>query len=342
MPTVGVAVRRVKKLTRTQTRFNRLIKQIDGQRLAIADWKMFQGVYQRRLVGDYEPLAARLRGKRIALVERFDQIMDGGALGQRHRAKLRDILDGLLTELITEAADPALVALYDKYADVSYAEEQQQRAEVMRAVASQAFGIDIDGYEGGDSPEELAEWLDDRVRAARDERPPEAPVRPKSARAREREASQAAVAAGGTRALREIFRKLASALHPDRERDPAERARKTELMKELNQAYAARDLLGLLELQIRIEQIDSSTLTSLDEDQLRHYVHVLEEGAKRLQEQLDALVRPFALSVGSVPASSFTPELVERTLEADIRELKDALRGISAAGVSRRGEYLKM
>ena len=60
------------------------------------------------------------------------------------------------------------------------------------------------------------------------------------------------------RAVREIFRKLASALHPDRETDPGERARKTALMQRANVAYAANDLLGLLELQFEVDQIDAS------------------------------------------------------------------------------------
>jgi len=63
-------------------------------------------------------------------------------------------------------------------------------------------------------------------------------------------------AQGGTRAVREVFRKLASELHPDRETDPAEHARKTELMQRVNQTYKAGDLLALLELQLSIEQID--------------------------------------------------------------------------------------
>ncbi len=40
--------------------------------------------------------------------------------------------------------------------------------------------------------------------------------------------------------VREIFRKLASALHPDREADAAERERKTVLMKRVSQACQKR------------------------------------------------------------------------------------------------------
>ena len=328
-PTVG-ARGRAKKLTKIQQRFNRLVEQINAQREAIAQWQAYRDSYQRRLAADYQPLAARMRERRIALVALLDRIMDSGDLGQRYRARVRDILDGLLSGLLAEAEDPALVVLYDKYADVSFAEAQQQRVEVMRSVAAEALGINVDDYDGSDSPEDLADWIDDQVRAARAEPPPSAQPRRKSAKMAKRDAAQVDVATGGTRALREIFRKLASALHPDREPDAAERARKTELMKELNQAYAARDLLQLLELQIRVEQIDSGMLTGLNEDRLRHYVHVLEERAGRLRDELAALVQPFSLSLGGAAPRGLTPDLVERALEVDIRDLKDGIRAIEA------------
>jgi len=93
-------------------------------------------------------------------------------------------------------------------------------------------------------------------------------------------------AQGASRAMREVFRKLASELHPDREPDPDERVRKTVLMQRVNQAYAAGDLLALLELQLSIEQIDASTLAGIAQDRLAHYNHVLEAQLQSLQDEL--------------------------------------------------------
>ena len=318
------------KLTKTQKRFNRLVEQINAQRAAIADWQAYRDRYQQRLAADYQPLAARIREKRIALVDLFDRLMDSGELGQRHRAKLRDILDGLLSGLLAEAGDPVLVAIYDKYADVSFAEQQQQRVEAMRGLAGEAFGIDVDAYAGVDSPEDLAAWLDEQIQAARAEPPPASQRRRQSEKAAQREAAQTEVAQGGVRALREIYRKLASTLHPDREYDVAERARKTELMKEVNQAYAGRDLLRLLELQIRVEPIDGHTVAGLSEERLRQYIHVLEARVGRLQDDLGALMQPFALMFGGVLPRGFAPDLVDRALEADIVHLKESIRAIEA------------
>lgn len=51
------------------------------------------------------------------------------------------------------------------------------------------------------------------------------------------------------RSLREIFRTLARALHPDQARTDAERERRTEVMKDLTRAFARGDLARLLELE---------------------------------------------------------------------------------------------
>ncbi len=51
------------------------------------------------------------------------------------------------------------------------------------------------------------------------------------------------------RPLREIFRSLARALHPDQARTDAERSRRTEVMKEITRAYGRGDLARLLELE---------------------------------------------------------------------------------------------
>jgi hypothetical protein len=50
------------------------------------------------------------------------------------------------------------------------------------------------------------------------------------------------------RSLKELFRSLARAFHPDRARHEADRARRTEVMKELTRAYEDGDLARLIEL----------------------------------------------------------------------------------------------
>jgi hypothetical protein len=316
-------------LTPTQRKFNQLIERLTLQRQELARWQAFRQIYLQQLAERYQPALARLQEKQIAMARLLDRILDGKALGQRERAKVRDILSDLLSGLLAESQDPEFVRLHDKYADRSFADEQQEHVDVMRTLASEAFGLDVEAYQGGESPEELAQWLDEQVRAGYAE-PQQAPRRKKSAKTIARETLRDEAAQGATRAVREIFRKLVSELHPDRETDPAEHARKTELMQRVNQAYKAGDLLALLELQLSIEQIDPTALAGLAEERLRHYIHVLGEQSRRLRDELAEFIAPFAMAMGESPVRKLSPAIVQRALEADIREIKALVRTLAA------------
>ena len=86
--------------------------------------------------------------------------------------------------------------------------------------------------------------------------------------------------------LRNMYRKLASALHPDRARDEAERIHKTALMGQVNAAHDAKDLLTLMRLQLLTQTPESPTesayTTSIPKDKLKQAI-------QQLQAQLQAL-----------------------------------------------------
>ena len=316
-------------LTRAQRKFNLLVERLGGQRRELESWQAFNRHYQQQLTERYQPLAVRLRERRIALVELFDRAMEREALSKRDRNKLRDLLVRSVAELLEESADAPLVALYDKYADSTYADGRREEIAVLRAMAKEEFGVDTGAYGGEETPEDLAAWLKERIRGAAADVDP-TPDAAGKARGGERASLRAQAAEGGTRAVREVFRKLASELHPDRETDPAEQLRKTALMQQVNQAYKAGDLLALLELQLSVDQIDSAALLGLAEERLKHYIFVLEEQSRRLREELTEVVKPFARVVGDPMAGKVTTDAVQRVLEADIRALKELVRSVDA------------
>ena len=116
--------------------------------------------------------------------------------------------------------------------------------------------------------------------------------------------------------------------------DAQERIRKTDLMQQVNQAYEARDLLALLELQLKIEQIDPTALANLARERLAHYNWVLKEQLARLHEQLSETLAPFEMTLFGRLRGKLTPEAVSRALAEDLRELKTTLREIEADLVS--------
>jgi hypothetical protein len=333
------------RLTKAQKQFNSLISRIAEQRRELAQWQAFVPVYRQVVAGSIEPLNARLRERRIALVMLLDRAVAGDELTRREQAKAREILLGQLSRLLAEAPDAELVQIHDAYSDVSFQDAQAQDMALMRAVAVDAFDVEFGDEDEANNLEELAELIGDRLRTAQagqagqedeqwqqwqqwQQRPKE--ERRKGAKSLAREALREKAAQGATRALREVYRKLASELHPDRELDPGERSRKTALMQQANQAYAARDLVGLLELQLRIAQIDPAALTNLAQEQLAYFNQVLREQSQRLQEELSDLTMPFVTAMGGAVPRRFTPDVVQRALDTEMRELRMALKDLEA------------
>lgn len=134
--------------------------------------------------------------------------------------------------------------------------------------------------------------------------------------AQERQAQAAAQQA--SQSVRAVYRKLASALHPDREPDPAERARKTVLMQRANQAYADQQLLELLQLQLEIEHIDAAHLARASEERLQHYRHILSTQLQELQAEVQSLR---AQLLPWLPGPS-KPSALRKLLHAHLQQLR--------------------
>jgi hypothetical protein len=315
------------KLTKGQKQFNKLVARLKAQRKELAKWQAFKRAYHDRLSGEYHPLSRRLREKRVITAKLLDHALERKALKKRERDKVWETLNGLLLVLLAEEEDVELVQLHDKYADVSFAEQRVSKMEEMREAATRDFGVDVDGYEGEESPEELAEWIAEQVRAAA-KTPPEPEEQEKTAKEAARAAREEEIIEGGSRSVREVFRKLVSELHPDREIDPDERDRKTVLMQKVNQAYKTGDLFTLLEMQRSLERLESMVVDGVAEERFRHYNHVLEKQSRRLADEFSALINPFEIAVGDALTRKITPDDVRRALEADIIEIKRVLRTV--------------
>ncbi len=313
-------------LSKTQKRFNQLIEKVTSQRAQLRLWQAYQQFYQQQLRDQYQPLVARLREQRIAMARLLDAAMDGKELRPRERDKALYLINQLIASLLEGGEDPVLVDLHDKYAAVSLGELRRERMELLRAAANEALDLDVDTYAGGESPAEFETWIEEQVRASRATAAQDDAAQPKSGKSSKRATQREQAAEGGTRAVRESYRKLVSELHPDRETDPIEQQRKTELMQRVNQAYKAGDLLGLLELQLAIEQIDAAALAGLADERLRHYVHVLEQQSRQLRDELAELIEPFAMILGENAPRKLVPDAVQRLLDQDIRSLKTTVR----------------
>ncbi len=128
-----------------------------------------------------------------------------------------------------------------------------------------------------------------------------------------------------SRSLRELYRRLASALHPDREPDPDERERKTALMQRLNRAYDKQDLLQLLELERDLRPGDADRLAGAGDDLLQHYNGMLKAQLGTLDRELHRVEADFRHGYGIGANTVLSPDNALRTLGDDVATLRRAL-----------------
>src|ERR1019366_7485439 len=193
-------------------------------------------------------------------------------LGRVQRAKLRQVLMNLVTGLLQDGNDESLAALRDKYSDVSDEQRRRSEMDLTEALLNDVFGLEVDADHGATSAEELLQHAQRKMQERAD-RPCDRIARRSKASAAKAEAARAQreqAAREVSQSLREVYRKLVSALHPDREPDADARQRKTLLMQRVNQAYDGNDLLTVLGLQLEIEQIDAAHLSSVPPQRLAH------------------------------------------------------------------------
>ena len=124
------------------------------------------------------------------------------------------------------------------------------------------------------------------------------------------------------KSLREIYRKLASAVHPDRESDPKRRAEKTELMQTINRAYAKDDLFTLLEAQQRLLQIDADQSAQLSKDRLLQYNKLLADQLTAARKAIADMQLALRIDYGLDEMS----EITTGTLTQIIRRIGRGLR----------------
>ena len=300
--------------SKSQRAFNRLIGQIRQQRELLAGWQAYSTRHNQRLATEFEPLQARLREARLVWLNLLDQLVLGQAGGAKltksQRHKLQSWIPQLADLLLHDGTDAEIEAIFNRHSDISHADARQIEIASAEAVLGEVLGEDaIRGHQALSIDELLQHAAQNFASQAEAEQQARQQAdeaarlgaqagAQQSAKGRQANAARQrkdAAAQQASQSVRVIFRKLASALHPDREPDPAERARKTVLMQQANQAYARNDLLTLLTMQLDLEQIDSQHLAGLSDARLLHYNQVLREQLQALQQEVEAFAMPFVM-----------------------------------------------
>jgi len=250
-----------------------------------------------------------------------------------------DLISELAGRLAAERDDADLKSIYNKHSGSDFDAEETAAVEGMKSMFEEVLGVDLGDDFDMSSPEELLKRAQAHMheqqtehQAHRQAQEKRQANRKKTAKQIAKESQQLAEEQQTSQSIRELYRKLASALHPDREPDPQERDRKTVLMQRINQAYDNKNLLLLLELQLELEHIDQATINNITSGRLKHYNKILKEQLNELEHEIFHTEDMFKTQFGISPFTQLSPSTIMRNLASDIvgvqhtiRELKDDL-----------------
>jgi hypothetical protein len=322
-------------LSKGQKAFNSLIRQIEKRRKQLRAWETVTPTFQQRYVNELLPLERTSTTLQIRMVHFLDQAYAQKELTKAERRKMVIVIANLAGDLIDEDEDEGkeLKAIYDKYSPTNYDSQMAAEVDGMKSMLETVLGVDLGDDLDLSSPEDLLQRAQAHIQqgqaeaaAKNAERDVQRAKRKKSPRQQAAEARAQEQQAQISLSIREVYRKLASTLHPDREPDPQERDRKTRLMQRVNEAYQKNNLLQLLELQLELEHIDQHAFNSMSEERLKHYNTILKEQVRELDQEIIHVESAFRYAYGIDPFEPVSPDTVLRNLAVDLKELRLNIR----------------
>ncbi|MCX6219350.1 hypothetical protein [Spirosoma sp.] len=315
-------------LSKSQKEFNRLTQKIEETTAALKQLREASDYIYQRLQADYQPLVDQYIQLRVNLVRLFDRAYEQDDITRTEQKKLADLIRTIASDLIFQYDVDSLEFIYNKYKTDDDNEPDRQVA-TWTGEAGGEFSYESDSL----AAQEAAEAERQRQRASK----------PKSEKRLAREARKKADEQNTTKAVRTLYMDLVKAFHPDREPDEAEKVRKTEIMHRVIAAYEKSDLLALFRLQLELERIDQSHLTSLAESQLNYYNKILRQQAQELDDELAALQKQLArmtgkskFTAGSLVGFDISLNSDISQLRRDAKQLKSDLKALADTGVLRQ------
>lgn len=296
---LAVTKKGAEKLSASQSAFNKLTTRIEKLRKDIArrESQLEEAVIlYGQTVPAMEGNLVRQRHRLLLLMYPFYQQKK---LSKSQHPYLKDILQQMISDVLQnnpDEADDELKAIFtelegEDYETVLKREEKQMEEEMRQAFKS--FGVDMNWEEGTQlTEEEMTRKLHEFQQQLQEKKAEEQrrwkeqyKTRPKSAKQIENEKTEQAAEQVKQKNMNTLYRQLAKLFHPDLEQDEDRRGEKEELMKQLTEAYEAKNLHALLMLELKWIHNETNHLESLTEEKLGVYLDILRSQAIELEKE---------------------------------------------------------
>ena len=327
------------QLSPAQKRFNQLLTQTETLARKIETTRQLADSHRTLYGSRIPPLEKKREGHMRDMALWLGERLKKPGLSNKQKNMAREIVCSLAAGLAMQG-DAAMQALFDAHSPHSLEDEEASATAGLQQMLEEALGESL-----GDSDNPFAS-MDDLMQAAKQKMQADDAVhqavkarrdakRKKSPAQLKREELAAAQTKDADGALRTLYRQLASALHPDREPDLQEQARKTALMKEANAAYERRDLLALLQLQLRADLADGDKVATLAKEKLAALTALLKDRVAVLKRELEAVELRAMGEFGLPPYAIFSESnlkqslvMQQQDLQADIAMMQQDLQRV--------------
>jgi hypothetical protein len=301
--------------SKEQQRFQAKQAQIETYKAQLAEQRALAQDFERRYVAAISPIERKKTHLSLSIILYLDRRLDAKGLSKTIRAEMAEIIVMITQSLMygnvqTEHV-PTIEALQAKH-----------------SVASQgggdAFSEKIDAIFEEVLRSDWNEQLKDQQQEFAREAAKKAHLasRAKKSKVKDKDTVDEIDA---QQSLREVYRRLVSLLHPDREPDAAERLRKTALMVEANAANAKQDLLALLQIQWRVLAQNADAISQIADAKLRQFNLMLDKQLTTLERELSTEEFKFRRNFGIGQAQSLQAKTLSRVLRDHVNHGKDDL-----------------
>lgn len=314
-------------LSPQQKKLNRLIEQIEQQKIQLAAWQKAQAEIQQQARKTLVPIYTELHDILFQQLEQLWNSVQRYEFSKADIAQLDDKIQNLAailksSQVLSEQQKLKVAQIdhfYQQHAEHNQAKKHKKKPTIKRHDPTETYdqhlnhepeNIDLNGYEYDTQQHEV-------------EREQHRLNRQKQKREQAQKMTE--------QSLKTVYLKIASIIHPDREQDESKKLEKTEMLQYANAAYEQQDLFYLLKLQIQIEQNRGTTKKGLTADQIKFYKLALDSQSLQLDSQIDDIIDSLVWSENAKIAVKKSKGKVQisdlyKQIDADTSSLKQQVK----------------
>lgn len=314
-------------LSPQQKKLNRLIEQIEQQKIQLAAWQKAQTEIQQQARKTLVPIYSELYD---ILFQQLEQLWNSLQLYEFSKADIAQLDDKIQnlaailksSQVLSEQKKLKVTQIdnfYKQHAEHHQAKKNKKKATIESHDLTETYDqhlnydqadVDLDGYEYDTHQHEV-------------EREQHRLNRQKQKREQAQKMAE--------QSLKTVYLKIASIIHPDREQDEQLKVEKNEMLQQVNEAYAQQDLFYLLKLQIQVELNRGIAQKGLSNEQVKFYKLALDAQKQQLDAQIDEIIELLnwtkqAKSKVKKPSNPIQIADLYKKLEADCAELKQQVK----------------